>query len=115
MEAVCATDNTLICWKCGLFEEHKGHDIVEIDKVQKQIRDRAEKYDSINRRLCDAVTALESKEKSILEGEMVKNMQEMISKNKKTAQDSINKAFKQYSAEIEKKRADIMSELDSVY
>lgn len=69
----------------------------------------------INDRLCDAVTALESKEKSILEGEMVKNMQDMIIKNKKIAQDTINKAFKLYSAEIEKKRSDLLGELDTVY
>lgn len=66
-------------------------------------------------RLADCVSGVEQKERDILEGEMVRNLQDLMGKNKKELTDKISKVFKQVTVELERKRVEMISELDSVF
>ena len=63
----------------------------------------------------DCITAIKEKERDILEGEMVTNLQELMVKNKKELTDRISKVFKQVTVDLEKKRSEMMVELDCVF
>lgn len=43
LEVVCMTDKVVICSTCALFDGHQGHQFREVNDLQKEIGDRAEK------------------------------------------------------------------------
>lgn len=43
LEVVCMTDKVVICSTCALFDGHQGHQFREVNELQKEIGDRAEK------------------------------------------------------------------------
>lgn len=61
------------------------------------------------------MAAVEAKERDILEGEMVSGLKELMNKNKRELTDKIGKVFKQVTADLERKRLDMMTEIDSVF
>lgn len=46
---------------------------------------------------------------------MVRKLQELIQKNKREMTDRISKIFKQVTADLERKRVEMISELDSIF
>lgn len=61
------------------------------------------------------MTAVEEKERDILEGEMVSGLKELMNRNKRDLTDKISKVFKQVTSELERKRVEMMTEIDSVF
>jgi hypothetical protein len=107
-EVVCLQDKIVMCLTCAFYDGHRDHDVRPLNEVQKEISDRAEK-------ICDSLTKIEEREKNISEWELVKNMQDLMGKNKKDLVERVGKLFKQVQQDIDKKRQDILAEVDTVF